>query len=97
MNEELLARVPLLVYANKQDLDLAMDPDDVSNIKDNYLCICVSRKQIKTALELDNITERQWSIQACSAMSEGDDNGLSAGVTWLIETMNAKNQAAAAQ
>ena len=31
MNEDLLRSVPLLVYANKQDLDLAMDPDDVSD------------------------------------------------------------------
>ena len=44
MNEELLARVPLLVYANKQDLDLAMDPDDVSNTKKITIYVFVCRE-----------------------------------------------------
>ena len=30
MGEELLARVPLLVFANKQHLDLALGADEVS-------------------------------------------------------------------
>ena len=29
MNEELLKKVPLLVYANKQDLQTAMEADEV--------------------------------------------------------------------
>lgn len=29
LTEEALQKVPLLVYANKQDLDLAMEPDEV--------------------------------------------------------------------
>ena len=30
LTEELLARVPLLVFANKQDLDMALDAAEVS-------------------------------------------------------------------
>ena len=69
MGEELLARVPLLVFANKQDLDLALGADEVSE-----------------TLMLDNIADRAWNIQACSAL---DGSGLSEGMTWLIETINA--------
>ena len=69
MGEELLARVPLLVFANKQDLDLALGADEVSE-----------------TLNLDGIADRAWNIQACSAV---EGSGLSEGMTWLIETINA--------
>ena len=71
MGEELLQRVPLLIFANKQDLDLALAADEVSE-----------------ALDLASISERSWNIQACSALEGG--SGLSEGMTWLIETINAK-------
>ena len=49
--EELLANVPLLVFANKQDLEpMALPADEVMEL-----------------LELSNITDRTWNIQACCA------------------------------
>ena len=68
LSEEELASVPLLVLANKQDLDLALGADEVME-----------------HLELSNITDRTWNIQACSAI-KGD--GLQEGCNWLIS--NAK-------
>ena len=62
--EEQLANVPLLVFANKQDLDLALGADEVCE-----------------ALELNNISDRTWNIQACSAVSQ---EGLQEGCDWLI-------------
>ena len=52
LGEELLNGVPLLVFANKQDLDLALEAPEIMN-----------------TLELNNITDRTWNIQACSAVS----------------------------
>ena len=75
LGEELLLGVPLLVFANKQDLDLALDAPEIMN-----------------TLELNNITDRTWNIQACSAVSQ---EGLNEGMEWLINTINAKTQAAA--
>ena len=75
LGEELLSGVPLLVFANKQDLDLALDAPEIMN-----------------TLELNNITDRTWNIQACSAVSQ---EGLNEGMEWLINTINAKTQAAA--
>ena len=75
LGEELLNGVPLLVFANKQDLDLALDAPEIMN-----------------TLELNNITDRTWNIQACSAVSQ---EGLNEGMEWLINTINAKTQAAA--
>ena len=64
MAEELLAKVPVLVYANKQDLETACDAEEITD-----------------ALKLEDIKERQWTIQACSAMTK---EGLSDGMEWLI-------------
>ena len=75
LGEELLNGVPLLVFANKQDLDLALDAPEIMN-----------------TLELNAITDRTWNIQACSAVSQ---EGLNEGMEWLINTINAKTQAAA--
>ena len=74
--EELLANVPLLVFANKQDLEMALDAPEVMD-----------------QLELNSITTRPWNIQACSAVTK---EGLNEGMTWLIETINAKNNAGGA-
>ena len=74
LGEELLAAVPLLVFANKQDLEMALDAPEVME-----------------HLDLNSITDRSWNIQACSAVTK---EGLNEGMTWLIETINAKNQAA---
>ena len=77
LSEELLAAVPLLVFANKQDLEMALDAPEVME-----------------HLDLNSITDRSWNIQACSAVTK---DGLNEGMTWLIETINQKNNAAAAQ
>lgn len=74
--EELLKAVPLLVFANKQDLEMALDAPEVME-----------------SLDLSSITDRTWNIQACSAVTK---EGLNEGMTWLIETINAKNGVAAA-
>ena len=76
LGEELLSGVPLLVFANKQDLELALGADEVME-----------------TLELSNITNRTWNIQACSAVSQ---TGLSEGMQWLINTLNTKATAAGA-
>ena len=76
LSEELLAAVPLLVFANKQDLEMALDAPEVME-----------------HLDLSSITDRIWNIQACSAVTK---EGLNEGMTWLIETINAKNGVAAA-
>ena len=70
LGEELLAGVPLLVFANKQDLEMALDAPEVME-----------------HLDLNSITTRSWNIQACSAVTK---EGLNEGMTWLIETINAK-------
>ena len=49
---EALANVPLLVFANKQDLQFALDAGEVMS-----------------ALKLEEITDRPYNIQACSALS----------------------------
>ena len=74
--EELLNGVPLLVFANKQDLEMALDAPEVME-----------------HLDLNSISDRSWNIQACSAMTK---EGLNEGMSWLIETINAKSNAAAA-
>merc|ERR1711879_713705 len=69
--EDKLGGIPLLVYANKQDLIQATPADE-----------------IQETLALENIKDRTWTIQACSA-KEG--TGLQDGMQWLIETCNSKD------
>ena len=68
LEEEELKKVPLLVYANKQDLEMALDASEVMN-----------------TLKLEDIKDRTWNIQACSAMTK---EGLSDGMEWLIKTIS---------
>mmetsp|Transcript_104418 Transcript_104418/g.202291 ORF Transcript_104418/g.202291 Transcript_104418/m.202291 type:complete len:185 (-) Transcript_104418:84-638(-) len=62
--EEKLGNLPLLVFANKQDLDLAEPADS-----------------IQETLELDGVSDRKWSIMACSAK---EPFGLQEGMEWLV-------------
>merc|ERR1712217_1016371 len=62
--DDKLAAIPLLVFANKQDLLQATPADEISQ-----------------SLQLQNIQDRTWTIQACSA-KEG--NGLQEGMEWLV-------------
>ena len=60
-----LSWVPLVIYANKQDLNLALNA-----------------YEILEQLDLDNITDRNWTIIAFSVLTK---QGLSSGLDWLIE------------
>ncbi|KAJ3067837.1 ADP-ribosylation factor protein 3 [Podochytrium sp. JEL0797] len=60
-----LAEVPLLVFANKQDVVNAIPGDEIA-----------------TGLNLNSIRDRQWQIQACSALS---GNGISEGIEWAMK------------
>ena len=71
MQEELLAKVPLLIFANKQDLETALEAPEVMD-----------------SLKLNEISDRTWNIQACSAVTQAR---LNEGMEWLITTLNAKN------
>lgn len=62
--EDKLGGVPLLVFANKQDLLQAVPADEIAE-----------------SLKLANITDRTWTIQACSAKN-GD--GLQEGMEWMV-------------
>jgi len=63
--EDKLAAIPLLVFANKQDLLQATPADEITE-----------------ALNLGTISDRTWTIQACSAK---DGQGLDEGMAWLVE------------
>ena len=54
LEEEKLQRVPVLIFANKQDLVGAATPADLSD---------------SDALDLQGIRGRPWQIQACSALT----------------------------
>jgi len=62
--EDKLGGVPLLIFANKQDLLQACPADEVAEV-----------------LQLANINDRTWTIQACSAKT-GD--GLQEGMEWIV-------------
>ncbi len=79
LDEAKLNKVPLLVFANKQDL-MGLTAEEVF---EDLIYI-----QILELLNLNNIKERPWLIQACSAI-KGD--GLQDGMEWLVKTIsNAK-------
>lgn len=65
LGEDKLASVPLLVFANKQDLATRAEPEEITE-----------------ALQLNAISDRAWTIQACSAKT-GD--GLEPAMQWLLE------------
>ena len=66
--EGALAKVPLLVFANKQDLTFAVDVE-----------------AIIASLNLKEINDRTWNIQACSALTK---EGLQDGMEWLVKTIS---------
>ncbi|CAM1326116.1 ARL3 (predicted) [Pycnogonum litorale] len=68
--EEKLSGVPLLVYANKQDLLNAAAASEISD-----------------GLNLHNIRDRDWHIQACSATS---GEGVKAGMEWVMSSLKRK-------
>ena len=72
LQEEGLEKVPLLVYANKQSLQFALEADEIMN-----------------TLQLMQIQNRTWNIQACSALTK---EGLSEGMEWLVKSISASKK-----
>jgi len=68
LEEDKLAGVPLLIFANKQDLISAQSDEDIVE-----------------KLKLNDIRDRQWKIQSCSAKT-GD--GLQEGMEWMVQQVN---------
>eukprot|EP00415_Alexandrium_ostenfeldii_P001824 UN1824 len=70
--EDKLGGIPLLVFANKQDLLQATPADEIAE-----------------SLNLADIKDRNWTIQACSA-KEG--TGLQDGMEWVVGQVTAKKE-----
>ncbi|KAA6358010.1 MAG: hypothetical protein EZS28_046463, partial [Streblomastix strix] len=70
LQDENLTRVPILVFANKQDIFGSQ-----------------TTSQIAEALDLANLRERTWQIQACSAK---ENKGLQEGLDWLVQKVDKK-------
>ncbi|KAI8778705.1 ADP-ribosylation factor-like protein 3, partial [Biomphalaria pfeifferi] len=68
LEEEKLAGVPVLIFANKQDL-----------------LTSAKASEIAEGLNLNSIRDREWQIQACSAVS---GEGIKEGVEWMTKTCN---------
>uniref|UniRef100_A0A0G4HL79 ADP-ribosylation factor-like protein 3 n=1 Tax=Chromera velia CCMP2878 TaxID=1169474 RepID=A0A0G4HL79_9ALVE len=68
LESDKLAGIPVLVFANKQDLATALTSQEVAE-----------------EMKLHTITNRTWTIQACSAKT---GEGLEEGMTWLVKTVN---------
>jgi ADP-ribosylation factor-like protein 3 len=67
LEESKLANVPVLIFANKQDLINAQSAAELSD-----------------ALGLQNIRDRVWQIQGCSAKT---GEGLQDGISWVINNV----------
>ncbi|BFZ20862.1 hypothetical protein BsWGS_23901 [Bradybaena similaris] len=70
LEEEKLAGVPVLIFANKQDLLTAAKASEIAE-----------------GLNLNSIRDREWQIQACSALT---GEGVKEGVEWMTKTCNKK-------
>lgn len=87
LEEEKLAGVPVLIFANKQDLLNAMPPKEARRVASRRRASprahCPSA-QLAETLMLHNIRDRQWSIQGCSAKT---GKGLPEGITWVLKSI----------
>ncbi|CAI8029480.1 ADP-ribosylation factor-like protein 3 [Geodia barretti] len=86
LQEHKLAGVPLLVFANKQDLDLAMPPDEPAgyaspDLQHNLLIF----PQIAEKFQLTSLTDRRWQIQPCSALR---GEGIQEGMDWMAKNVS---------
>ena len=66
--EPKLEKVPILVFANKQDKNDALQPNEIME-----------------KMQLGNISDRKWSINACVATT---GEGVEEGMKWLVETVS---------
>ena len=89
LEEDTLAGVALLVFANKNDLLNACEAAEVTghftNSQASTFLLTACFRQIADALNLHVIRDRTWHIQSCSAKT-GD--GLEDGLNWLVENMS---------
>jgi len=67
LEEQKLSGVPILIFANKQDLVSAKKP-----------------KAIVDLMKLNNIRDRTWQIEGCSA-KDSADTGLEKGIAWVLK------------
>lgn len=67
IEEENLKGVPVLIYANKQDLATASPASDIAE-----------------GLNLHTYRDRQWQIQACSAVTA---EGVQDGMNWICNNV----------
>ncbi|KXJ09747.1 ADP-ribosylation factor-like protein 3 [Exaiptasia diaphana] len=70
LEEEKLHGVPVLIFANKQDLLNSKKADAISS-----------------DLNLNDIRDRQWQIQGCSALN---GEGVQDGILWIQKNMARK-------
>eukprot|EP00696_Hemimastix_kukwesjijk_P002895 gnl/Hemi2/13535_TR4623_c0_g1_i1.p2 gnl/Hemi2/13535_TR4623_c0_g1~~gnl/Hemi2/13535_TR4623_c0_g1_i1.p2 ORF type:complete len:202 (+),score=73.88 gnl/Hemi2/13535_TR4623_c0_g1_i1:77-682(+) len=75
MAENQLGSVPILIFANKQDLVHALPAGEIVE-----------------SMNLHNIRDRTWFIQACSAKT---GMGLEAGMEWVVKTIKPRDAAPA--
>ena len=66
-----MEKVPILIFANKQDLETSLSPDEIMKL-----------------MELELISNRPWSINACSALK---GEGVKEGMEWIVEIISKKN------
>ncbi len=96
LEEEKLAKVPVLIFANKQDLNSALKAKEV-RIRRN-INTCTHEFQIVEALGLHSIKDRKWQIQACSGKcfevnfflisSTAKNNlGIQEGIDWVLQNV----------
>ena len=71
--------VPVLIFANKQDLDNSLQCFEVSSNVNG-----INNTQISDMLKLESIIgNREWQMVGCSAL---DDTGLEEGFKWIMDT-----------
>ena len=76
LSEEELKGVPLLVFCNKQDVQGALKPEDIS-------------EQLGLA---GGETSRPWSVRgSCAVSGEGLEDGLDWCVTFLSTSISSSN------
>ncbi len=68
VQQEQISGLPLLIYANKQDLNLSLNAEEIME-----------------TLNLNDIKDRNWTIVACSAIT---NMGLKEGLEWLSSNID---------
>lgn len=91
--QERLSHVPLLIFANKQDLIHAASAAEVRktpghpalHVATGLMISTHLLSQLSEALNLDACRDRTWQIIPCSAKTK---EGLQDGMEWMVEQMN---------